>query len=451
MDGFDSNRGIILMAATNRPETLDAALVRPGRFDRQVVVDRPDITGREQILKVHARTVPLDDEINLRQIAAMTPGFVGADLANLVNEAALLAARKGKDEGRPRRVRGGRRAGRSPAPRRSSASSATTRSCGSPTTRPATPWSRAACPRPTRSTRSRSSAGATARSATRCTAPRTTASCTPRAGSRTRSAACWAARSPRRSSTARSPTAAPATSSAPRQIARKMVTEFGMSPRSAASATRTRAAARSSPAAAANDDAWSEQTAREIDLEVRRDPRRGPGRHPRDPRPTAAPPSRRSPRLLIERESIDAAELQAILDRYPVAAALLRTVARTGHGPGRAARRSADPDGLGRCLVALISAGDGGFLRVEWIEASAFGGRASPPSPRPAGDLVEPRAGLGHDRSPWSRGTSRPIMISILVRPRSRDPRAAPGRVHQAERAGDHPAEQGEGQDEHRM
>ena len=96
MDGFDSNRGIILMAATNRPETLDAALVRPGRFDRQVVVDRPDIAGREQILKVHARTVPLDDEINLRQIAAMTSGFVGADLANLVNEAALLAARKGK-------------------------------------------------------------------------------------------------------------------------------------------------------------------------------------------------------------------------------------------------------------------------------------------------------------------------------------------------------------------
>ena len=96
MDGFDSNRGIILIAATNRAETLDAALVRPGRFDRQVVVDRPDITGREHILKVHVKSVALDDEINLRQIAAMTPGFVGADLANLVNEAALLAARKGK-------------------------------------------------------------------------------------------------------------------------------------------------------------------------------------------------------------------------------------------------------------------------------------------------------------------------------------------------------------------
>ncbi|WP_422926128.1 ATP-dependent zinc metalloprotease FtsH [Singulisphaera sp. PoT] len=96
MDGFDANRGIIMIAATNRPEMLDPALVRPGRFDRQVVVDRPDITGRESILKVHVRTVALDDEINLRHIAAMTSGFVGADLANLVNEAALLAARKGK-------------------------------------------------------------------------------------------------------------------------------------------------------------------------------------------------------------------------------------------------------------------------------------------------------------------------------------------------------------------
>jgi cell division protease FtsH len=96
MDGFDPNRGVIVMAATNRPETLDAALVRPGRFDRNVVVDRPDIGGREKILQVHVRNVPLAGEIDLRQIAAMTSGFVGADLANLVNEAALLAARKGK-------------------------------------------------------------------------------------------------------------------------------------------------------------------------------------------------------------------------------------------------------------------------------------------------------------------------------------------------------------------
>jgi cell division protease FtsH len=96
MDGFDSNSGVIVMAATNRPETLDPALLRPGRFDRQVLVDRPDIKGRERILKVHAEKVRLDESVNIKEIAAITAGFVGADLANLVNEAALLAARKGK-------------------------------------------------------------------------------------------------------------------------------------------------------------------------------------------------------------------------------------------------------------------------------------------------------------------------------------------------------------------
>jgi len=96
MDGFDVNRSVIIMAATNRPETLDAALMRPGRFDRQVVVDRPDINGREAILKVHVRHVRLDPDVDLRRIAALTPGAAGADLANLVNEAALMAARAGK-------------------------------------------------------------------------------------------------------------------------------------------------------------------------------------------------------------------------------------------------------------------------------------------------------------------------------------------------------------------
>jgi cell division protease FtsH len=96
MDGFDGNRGVVVLAATNRPETLDPALVRPGRFDRNVTVDRPDLAGRERILQVHVRRVRLDDHVDLRQIAAMTSGFAGADLANLVNEAALLAARKGK-------------------------------------------------------------------------------------------------------------------------------------------------------------------------------------------------------------------------------------------------------------------------------------------------------------------------------------------------------------------
>ncbi|MFN2543511.1 MAG: ATP-dependent zinc metalloprotease FtsH [Actinomycetota bacterium] len=97
MDGFDSQKGVILMAATNRPDVLDPALVRPGRFDRQVVVDRPDLRGREAILKVHARSVALDSSVDLKVLASRTPGFTGADLANVVNEAALLAARREKD------------------------------------------------------------------------------------------------------------------------------------------------------------------------------------------------------------------------------------------------------------------------------------------------------------------------------------------------------------------
>ncbi len=96
MDGFEANEGIILIAATNRPDVLDPALLRPGRFDRQVVVPRPDIIGREKILKVHVRKVPLAPDVDLRVIARGTPGFSGADLANLVNEAALLAARRSK-------------------------------------------------------------------------------------------------------------------------------------------------------------------------------------------------------------------------------------------------------------------------------------------------------------------------------------------------------------------
>jgi len=97
MDGFDSNRGVIIMAATNRPETLDSALLRPGRFDRTVVVDRPDIVGREAILKVHTRHVRIAPDVDLRHVASLTPGSVGADLANLVNEAALMAARNNKN------------------------------------------------------------------------------------------------------------------------------------------------------------------------------------------------------------------------------------------------------------------------------------------------------------------------------------------------------------------
>ena len=103
MDGFDPRAGVIIMAATNRPEILDPALLRPGRFDRHVAIDKPDIRGREAILRVHAKEVKLGSEVDLKKIAAMTPGFVGADLANLVNEAALIAA-----QARPGRGHDGR-------------------------------------------------------------------------------------------------------------------------------------------------------------------------------------------------------------------------------------------------------------------------------------------------------------------------------------------------------
>ena len=183
--------------------------------DRQVVVDRPDITGREHILRVHARTIALEDEINLRQIAAMTSGFVGADLANLVNEAALLAARKGKDkvgteevqEGVERVIAGPEKKQRV-LPRRAAVDRVS--QAGRPGGARSLPRTD---PVHKISILGRGNGGW----AIRCTAPRTIASCIPRAGSRTPSAACWAARSPRRSSTARSPTAAPRTSSGRRR------------------------------------------------------------------------------------------------------------------------------------------------------------------------------------------------------------------------------------------
>src|SRR5207244_169893 len=96
MDGFDARTGVILMAATNRPDILDPALLRPGRFDRQVVIDRPDLEGRKAILAVHSRGKPLDPTVQLEVIARRTPGFTGADLANVINEGALLTARRGK-------------------------------------------------------------------------------------------------------------------------------------------------------------------------------------------------------------------------------------------------------------------------------------------------------------------------------------------------------------------
>ena len=94
MDGFESNEGVILVAATNRPDVLDPALLRPGRFDRQIIVDSPDVKGREGILRVHTKNIPLADDVDLEILAKSSPGLSGAELANIVNEAALLAARR---------------------------------------------------------------------------------------------------------------------------------------------------------------------------------------------------------------------------------------------------------------------------------------------------------------------------------------------------------------------
>jgi len=98
MDGFNTDKGVIIMAATNRPDVLDSALLRPGRFDRQILIDKPDLRGRVEVLKVHTRNLKLSNDIDLKLLASQTPGFAGAELANLCNEAALLAARRGKDE-----------------------------------------------------------------------------------------------------------------------------------------------------------------------------------------------------------------------------------------------------------------------------------------------------------------------------------------------------------------
>lgn len=98
MDGFEANKGIIVMAATNRPDILDPALLRPGRFDRRIIVDRPDINGREMIFKVHTKKIPISENVNLKVLARGTPGFSGADIANTVNESALIAAKKGRDK-----------------------------------------------------------------------------------------------------------------------------------------------------------------------------------------------------------------------------------------------------------------------------------------------------------------------------------------------------------------
>ena len=314
MDGFDANRGIIVLAATNRPETLDPALVRPGRFDRQVVVDRPDIAGRERILKVHIRNVPIGGEIDLRQIAAMTPGFVGAELANLVNEAALLAARKGKpavdrldfEEGVERIIAGPEKAQR--ISRRDERRRVAVHEAGH---------------------------ALVARSLTG-TDPVYKVSIVGRGSGmggytmyrpeddrflHTRSwllnTICCLMGGTVAEEITFGEASDGATSDLQRatQIARKMVTEFGMSPTLGRVSYQNEGRSPFLPGGGANDASWSEQTAREIDLEVRRilseslDAARAILERRRDALDAIAD-------LLMECETIDAADLQGILIKF---------------------------------------------------------------------------------------------------------------------------------------
>jgi cell division protease FtsH len=316
MDGFDSGLGVIVMAATNRPETLDPALVRPGRFDRNVNIDRPDIAGREEILKVHVRKVALEGQINLRHIAAMTPGFVGADLANLVNEAALLAARKGKnqvgrvefEEGVERVVAGPEKKQRVLRPDEKlriayheAGHAIVSRSL--PNTDPVHKVSILG--------RGNGALGYTMYRAE---------------DDRFLHTLSWLENTIRSllggtvaEELVYGEISDGATSDLQRatSIARKMVAEFGMSPKLGRVSYQTEGRSPFLAGGGVNSDAWSQRTAREIDLEVRRvlDEADSVARLILSRRRMALEDLAT---LLIERETIDAAELKAVLDRHPI-------------------------------------------------------------------------------------------------------------------------------------
>jgi cell division protease FtsH len=315
MDGFDSGAGVIVMAATNRPETLDPALVRPGRFDRNVTVDRPDIAGREEILKVHTRKVALEDQINLRHIAAMTPGFVGADLANLVNEAALLAARKGKpkvgriefEEGVERVVAGPEKKQRvlRPDEKLRIAYHEAGHSLVSRTLPNTDPVHKVSIlgrgngalgytmyrPEDDRFLHTQSWLENTIRGLL---------------GGTVAEELVYGEVSDGATSDLQRATS----------IARKMVAEFGMSPRLGRVSYQTEGRSPFLPGGGGNADAWSQRTAREIDLEVRRviDEAFEVTRLILSKRRMALEDLAT---LLLEQETIDASELQAVLDRHP--------------------------------------------------------------------------------------------------------------------------------------
>lgn len=314
MDGFDANRGIIVIAATNRPETLDAALVRPGRFDRQVVVDRPDLVGREDILKVHARTIPLDDGINLRQIAAMTSGFVGADLANLVNEAALLAARKGKprvgheefEEGVERVIAGPEK--RQRVIRHDERLRIAYHEAGHALVARSLPGTD---PVHKVSILGRGN-GALGYTMYRPEDDRflhtrgwlENTICSLLGGTIAEEIALGDVSDGCSSDLQRAT-----------QIARRMVAEFGMSPTLGRVSYQMEGRSPFLPGGGANDYGWSEQTAREIDLEVRRvlEQAQDATRQIVQNRRAAL---EEITRILMERDTIDSGELQAVLDRH---------------------------------------------------------------------------------------------------------------------------------------
>jgi cell division protease FtsH len=323
MDGFGSNSGVIVMAATNRPETLDAALVRPGRFDRNVTVDRPDLGGREEILKVHVRNVPVEADLDFRKIAAMTAGFVGADLANLVNEAALLAARKGKssverldfEEGVERILAGPEKKQR--VIRRDELVRIACHEAGHalaarslPGTDPVHKVSIVG--------RGNGMGGYTMYRPEDDRFLHTEGSllCTIRTllGGTVAEELALGDISDGASSDLQRAT----------QIARRMVTDFGMSPKLGRVSYQTEGRSPFLPGGGANDTTWSAETAREIDLEVRRildealeDTRRLISRRRAALDEISA--------LLIERETIDAVELENVLAKHP-----LEAVADTG-------------------------------------------------------------------------------------------------------------------------
>ena len=342
MDGFSSGLGVIVMAATNRPETLDSALVRSGRFDRNISVDRPDIAGREQILKVHTRYVALEDQINLRHIAAMTPGFVGADLANLVNEAALLAARKGKqsvgrvefEEGVERVVAGPEKKQRVLRPDEKlriayheAGHALVSRSL--PSTDPVHKVSILG--------RGNGTLGYTMYRAE---------------DDRFLHTQSWLENTIRgllggtvAEELVYGEVSDGATSDLQRatSIARKMVAEFGMSARLGRVSYQTEGRSPFLAGGGVNSDSWSQETSREIDLEVRRvlEEAYGVARQILTKRRLAL---EELTVVLIERETLDASEFQNILDRHPFNLAsanvpLSNSVPRPGPSEGHAPAR----------------------------------------------------------------------------------------------------------------